>query len=242
MAIICVVAHGRAQSAGDRTFCILFGSQWVCLALVYLALAKLVPSDFRNYWVPQCIDMVGSAVLLAGCYALYMGEAFTPLDPRFKKIFEGTTILILLTACAGFVSNRTDLPTWHVFAMSASQLLGCTSLLALGHVAGRRLPAFKMALYLLSLYYALLQVPAYYALFVQPVSDLYYVHEIRTSHPDAEFLKGALAGGKIVFVIYALAIDGTFNTGREKAAGWILLAINIALSVGVALFKIRELL
>ena len=238
MAVVCVVAHGRSQSLGDRTFCLLFGSQWACLALVYLALGKIVPQDCRNYWLPQCIDMIGSTMLLAGSYALYMGDQFTLNDTRFRRIFEFSIILVLLTACFGFVSNRTSLPTWHVFAMSASQMLATTSILILGVVAGRRFPDFKLAIYLLCLYYALLQGPAYYAFFVQPVLDC----PATAGHPDADFLKGALAGGKIAVVIYVMAIGGALSAGQAKLAGKVLTVVNLVLGIGLALYKISELL
>jgi hypothetical protein len=240
MAIVCVIAHERAQSSGDRAFCILFGLQWVCLSFVYLALGKYVPRDCHNYWLPQCIDLIGSTMLLAGSYALYMGEVFTPHDERFKNVFRYSIIVILLTALFGLVSNRVDVPAWHVFAMSASQMLGCTSILVLGYVGGRRLPDFRLAIYLLCFYYALLQAPAYFAFFVQPILDQRC--PVQPRHPEADFLEGALAGGKIVFVIYALAISGALKTGKEKSVGWILLVVNLALSIGLALFKISELL
>jgi hypothetical protein len=196
------------------------------------------PEDCQNYWLPQCIDMIGSTMLLAGSYSLYMGDQFALNDARFRKIFEYSIILILLTACFGFVSNRTALPTWHVFAMSASQMLGTTSILVLGAVAGRRYPDFRLAIYSLCLYYALLQGPAYYAFFVQPILD----RSCPISHPDADFLKGALAGGKIAVVISVLAIGGSLSVGRAKLAGNVLLAVNLVLGIGLALFKISELL
>jgi hypothetical protein len=219
---------------------VLFGSQWICLALVYLALGKIIPQDCRNYWLPQCIDMIGSTMLLAGSYALYTGDQFALNDIRFRRIFEYSIILVLLTACFGFVSNRTSLPTWHVFAMSASQMLGTTSILVLGAVAGRRFRDFRLAIYLLCLYYALLQGPAYYAFFVQPILDMSC--PTAGGHPDADFLKGALAGGKIAALIYVLAIGGALSAGQGKLAGQILLVVNLILSIGLALFKISELL
>lgn len=239
MAIVCAIAFERARSSGDRAFCILFGSQWVCLALVYLALGKILPDQCRNYWLPLCIDLAGSAVLLGGCYALYMGDQFTINDKRFIDIFRYSIILILTTGLLGLVSNRVDAPTWHVFAMSASQMLGCTSILVLGYVGGRRVPNFRLAIYLLCFYYALLQVPAYFAFFIQPILD--QVCSVKQPHPDAEMLKGALAGGKIVFLIYALAIGGTLKSENAKAVGFALFAVNLALSLCVALYKITEL-
>ncbi|MCC8949702.1 hypothetical protein H8A97_32570 [Bradyrhizobium sp. Arg62] len=104
----------------------------------------------------------------------------------------------------------------------------------------RRLPDFKLAIYLLCFYYALLQASAYFALFIQPILD--QASHGKPEHTDADILKGALAGGKIVFLIYALFIGGALKAGNQKFVGFAMFVVNLALSLGLALYKISELL
>jgi hypothetical protein len=45
-----------------------------------------------------------------------------------------------------------------------------------------------------------------------------------------------------MFLTYALVINGTLHTGREKLASWLLFFVNVALSIGLAFYKIYELM
>jgi len=205
-------------------------------------------TEAGDHWVLDCMDMATDFLLLGACYALYKAEKFDPHDPTFQGIFQVGGVLLLLTGCLGFVSSVTNLPTWHVFATSARMMLACGALIALGYTVGRRFPAFAAAIYLICGYYALLQIPAYYVTFVQPHADAWYRDYYGVTskgfpvHHDRDFIVGALGGGKIMFVLYALVILGTLDSGREKLASWLLIFINLALSIGLALFKIWELL
>ena len=132
--------------------------------------------------------------------------------------------------------------------MAPSQILACGGFVALGLSAGARFPEFKMPIYLICFLYALIQIPAYYAFFVEPVTAIYHTRVLmkidpnivktfeyalnigRDSCSDATvLLKGLLAAGKLLIIANTLAILRFDATNIIGYARLVLSIINILL-------------
>jgi hypothetical protein len=226
LAAICTFAYRLSTTNGDRGFCVLFGFVWAAIALMFGLMEFVIPAFGKIVWLVQGLDTATNFMILAACFALYKGPDFKYDDPHLQSLAQLAVILILLVTCSGFVSNKTDLPTWHIFANSAGQILACSSLIALGVVLGRRLPGFATPLRLICAYYALLQVPGSYVIYVQQHADVWYAAAYglqpgtvpTLDHVDAKFIGAALGAGKLMFVLCTVIIYRTINTAMEKAA------------------------
>jgi hypothetical protein len=264
MGMLCLVSFLRLTSRGDKAFAVCWGAQWLLLAVVY-ALFEFTGRELQPqyYWVMQCVDMIGNALLLIAAFALYKGAKFS-FSKELDYVIVLFALLTILSALGGMVSSRTLVPSWHVFVMAPSQLLASAGFVALGIAGGARFPDFRVPIYVLCVFYALIQVPAYYTLFIEPVANIYYaeryVHAAREINPAvatqlesavragaviseraSSLLKGLLASGKAVFVVYALLILKSNGTEYVKTVSTGLTVISMLLTFASIVLKIYYL-
>ena len=223
MVILCVfVARHLASkdgSSGDLGFSIFWGGWWLMILIIY-ALFHFTNWVTTAYWAIQCFDMLGAAMLFTASYALFKGQDFKFWSAPVRDIFCASFVLVVLAALGGLLVDS-KLPAWRVFAMAPSQVLGCVAFIGFGIAASHRFPDFTVPIYAICGIYSLLQVPGYYAVFIETIAQ-------PTAPPSAPFLKGCLAAGKGAFAVHTLAILGVLNS---QAAQKPLLLIKVVLSI-----------
>ena len=271
MAALCFSVFPHLNNRGDRGFATFWGAQWVILASVYsLFQFTGFQTEPQYFWIMQCVDMIGNAFLFIAAFALYRGDQFMVARNRDAAgRFQGARVdkaldwmigifatMTVVTALLGIVSSRTYSPSWFVFVMAPSQILACGGFIALGLSAGARFPEFRAPIYIICFLYALIQIPAYYALFVEPVYlralmklDQNIVSKFQAalqigsgSCSDATvLLKGLLAAGKLLIIANAIAILKIDATNSIKYARIILSIFNVLLYLLWVIFKITHL-
>ena len=179
-------------------------------------------------WLILCVDMVGNASLFVAAYALYRGTEFEYLSPDVVHIVIATAILIVLSALGGLLGPAQSVD-WQAFATAPSQILATTAFIVLGIAGGKRFPDFRFSIYVLCGIYAILQVPAYHAVFIEPVEH---------SPGTAEFWKWCLAAGKLAFAINAAGVLGFLKTKYIKWASVMLGFLSAILGFAIAVIRL----
>jgi hypothetical protein len=217
--------HDKADSRGDAGFVLFWGIWWWIILIVY-ALLQFAQAP---YWIVQCFDMLGNGSLFIAAYALYKGKEFNFRSPDIVWILVATAILIVLCTLGGLLGPKRTVD-WHVFAMAPSQVLATTAFILLGIVGGARFPDFRISIYVLCGIYGILQVPAYHAVFIEPLEH--------SSRPEtADFWKWCLAAGKVAFAIGAAGVLGFLNTRHIKLASAILSLLSVAFGFAIAIVR-----
>jgi hypothetical protein len=227
MGICCMIAFARIHTTdakGDAAFTFFWGVWWWVILIVFALLHSAHVPD----WLIQSVDMLGNASLFVAAYALYRGNSFEYLSPAVVQIATATAILIVLSILGGLLGPSQSVD-WQVFTTAPSQILATTAFIALGIAGGVRFPAFRVSIYVLCGIYAILQVPAYHAVFIEPVEH---------SPGTAEFWKWCLAAGKVAFAINAAGVLAFLKTTYMKWASVFLGFLSAILGLAIAIIRL----
>jgi hypothetical protein len=216
------VAESKVKK-GDAPFALFWGIWWWVILIVFALFHFARVPD----WIIQCVDMVGNASLFVAAYALYQGDAFE-YSSTVVHIVIAALILIVLSALGGLLGPAESVD-WQVFATAPSLVLATTAFIALGVAGGERFPDFRFPIYVLCGIYAILQVPAYHAVFIEPVEH---------SPGTAEFWKWCLAAGKVGFAINAAGLLGFLRTRYIKWASALLGFLSAVLGFAIAVIRL----
>ena len=214
-----LLASERAKS--DLAFVLFWGVWWLMILIIY-PIFRATDFEKTHYWALQCIDMVGNASLFAAAYALFVGARFHWKDHRLADIFLAAGILIILCFMGGYFIESSE-KAWRVFVMAPSQVLACVAFIAIAIAAGERFKDFRLPIYIGGGAYALLQVPAYYSVFIE------HLGSPEDISPAGTTLKLFLACGKAFFTVLSISIVGCIV--GKKTSQVALSAVRITLTV-----------
>jgi hypothetical protein len=218
-----ITSPSASATKGDAAFALFWGVWWWVILIVYALFHSARVPD----WFIQCVDMVGNASLFVAAYALYRGATFEYVSPTVVQAVVAAAILIVLSALGGLLGPPRSVD-WQVFATAPSQILATAAFIALGIAGGTRFPAFRVSIYVLCGIYAILQVPAYHAVFIEPVEH---------SSGTAEFWKWWLAAGKVAFAINAAGMLGFLRTSYMKWGSVLLTFLSTIFGFAIAIIR-----
>ena len=228
MGICCMIVFARIHNSpaakGDAGFTLFWGVWWWVILVVFAMFHFARAPD----WVIQCVDMVGNISLFVAAYALYKGQTFEYGAPEVIHLIVAGAILIVVSALGGLLGPPQSID-WQVFATAPSQVLATTAFIVLGIAGGERFPAFRVSIYVLCGIYAILQVPAYHAVFIEPIEH---------SRGTADFWKWSLAAGKVAFALNAAAVLGFLRTSYMKWAGALFGFLSAMLGLAIAIIRL----
>lgn len=229
MGIACMIVfariHDQKNLKSDGAFALFWGIWWWTIVVVY----ALLHFAHAPYWVAQSFDMVGNVSLFVAAYALHKGTGFDYRSPDIVRIVVAAVILTALCVIGGLLGPERSVD-WHVFAMAPSQVLATTAFILLGVAAGERFPDFRVSIYILCGIYAILQVPAYHAVFIEPL-------EMPNSATMADFWKWSLAAGKLAFAINSAAVLGFLKSRHLRRVSTILAFLSAILGFAIAVIR-----
>jgi hypothetical protein len=187
------------------------------------------------YWILG-LDLFGNFALLFGAFALYKADRFSWQDPRTKKLLQD---LVIVTLGFGFLccffGGPQRHPSVYVFLTAPGQILASIAFVA-----------FAGPVWALCGYYAVLQVPAYHAYFIAPLTQT-----ADTPLDTRHLFKVGLAVGKAGFVLLMLSLALNFANNNQAQEGEMhkrlvrasigVLFLSLLFSVALLLLKLRSL-
>lgn len=202
---------------------------WLWWWLILLAVYSLI-DDPATYWIVLLLDGFGNIALVATALCLLPENKALPSWKFAGYILSSSLTLLSWNLLLG-ARFPTAGPHWKMVVSSVGILLAAGAFVFLAIAAANRFKQFTGHIWLVCAPYALLQVPAYFYLLINP-----------GSYPkEAALIQSWLAIGKIMFILlflYILLVEMGISTkaGITKIVMNSLNALLVVLTV-IQLFK-----